>query len=300
MSILSYVNISETVIHSRTTAELASAAKKQGKKVIQSLGSYWQESIPGYFEPMHWLSRMTIDQVKRTTPYCWGYRSTLQLDNICYANGYMPIHLLDDVDNYREASLPSKRRNQLRKSRKIVSVVQICDPQLLFDQGYHVLKSAVQRTGHGSVPSFTQYCFNIQQQIINSKSITLAGLVNGNLAGYMVLSAVDDIMYIDTVVLASDYLSTDIGTSLIFEAVQVARRSEQIKIVVYGLHSIEDPKLGVFKDGMGFNVRFWPLRYQIPSVLLKYMGWRAPEKLYRLTGLNNLQPRGFLNDTKNV
>jgi hypothetical protein len=101
---------------------------------------------------------------------------------------------------------------------------------------------------------------------------------------------VDDVAYIDTVLLATEFLSTDIGTALAFEAVQVARRCPQIKYVVYGLHSIEDSRLGVFKEGMGFKVHLWPLKYQIPRIMCWLIGRRSPEKLYRLTGVQ-FEPR---------
>jgi len=284
MSRAEFVDASEVVIRPSTEAEFADAAMKRGKKVIQRTGGYWMETVPGFFEPIHWLARMRIEDVKRPCPICWGYRSTLHMDDARHANGYMPIHLLDDLDNYGEANLPSKRRNHLCKSRKAVQVVQVLDPRPLLDQGYDVLKSAVARTHHGSVPAFDQYCRNVRRQIEDSRSITLAGLVNGKIGGYVVLSAVDDVVYIDTVLLATEYLPTDIGTALAFETVQVSRRCSQIKNVVYGLHSREDPRLGVFKEGMGFKVRFWPVKYQIPQTMLWLIGWRWPDKLYRLTG----------------
>lgn len=279
-----FVDASEVVIHPSTEAELADAVMKHGKKVIQITGRYWKATAPGFFEPIHWLARMRIEDVRRPCHNCWGYRSTLHMDDARYANGYLPIHLLDDLNNYYEANLASKQRNQLRKSRKIVQIVQVLDPQPLFDQGYNVLKSAVARTHHGPVPAFDQYCCNIRRQIEDTRSITLAGLVNGKIGGYLAISAVDDVTYINTVQLATEYLPTAIGTALAFEAVQVSRRCSQIKYVVCGLHSREDPRLGVFKEGMGFKIHFWPVKYQIPRLILWLIGWRSPDKLYRLTG----------------
>jgi hypothetical protein len=243
-----FASVSEVVIRPSTEAELADAAMKRGKKVIQRAGRYWMETVPGFFEPMHWLARMHIEDVRRPCNMCWGYRSTLRMEDACHANGYMPIHLLDDLDNYDEANMSPQPRRQLRKSRSAVQVVQVVDPRPLLDQGYDVLKSSVARTHFGSVPELDQYCRNIHGQIADTTSVTVAGLVNGKIGGYLVISAVDDVMYIRTVVLATEYLPTAIGTALMFEAVQVARRCSQIKSVVHGLHSREDPQLCVFKE----------------------------------------------------
>ena len=206
------------------------------------------------------------------------------MDDAHYANGYLPVHLLDDLDNYAEANLPSKRRNQLRKSRKAVKIVRIAQPEPLIEQGYAILRSAITRTHYGVVPAYDQFCRGIRKQIEGNKSITLAGLVNGRIAGYAVMSAVDDVTYIDTVALATEYLATDIGTALAFEVVQVSRRSPPIRSVVYGLHSREDPRLGAFKEGMGFKIRLVPVKYQMPRLIRWYIGWRAPHTLYRLIG----------------
>ena len=286
MTRIMFSDISEAVIRPITETELALFTMKRGKKVVQHSGRYWVETARGFFEPVHWLARVPKEQINRPSHYCWGYRSCLHKEEAAYANGSLPIHLLDenDLTHYEEANLPAKRRSQLRKSRKVVQVVRIVEPEPYLEQGYDVLKSAVNRTHHGSIPAFDRYCENMQRQFAEDKSILLAALVDGQMRGYVVLSAVDDVAYIDTVLLATEFLSTDMGTALAFESVQVARRCPQIKHVVYGLHSVEDSRLGVFKEGMGFKIHLWPLKFRIPQIIRWIVGRQSPEKLYRLMG----------------
>ncbi len=280
-----YKEVINSFIDSYSESELAIYEKRNGRKVLNIKGRFWKETFYGFYEPIHWLSCMDIEYIFRPTMRCWGYRSTLSIQDQSYANGFMPVHLLENIDGYTENTLPSKRRNQLRKSRKLAQIVQVIDPQPLYDFGYEILKSSVSRTGHGSITSYTKYCSDSCNQILDPKRITIAGLVDGVIGGYMVLFAVDQVMYIDSVIIATDYLKTDIGTALVFEAVQIARRSEGIRSVVYGLNSREDSRLGVFKEGMGFDVRSWPIKYQIPSLMLHALGLYSPDKLYRLTGM---------------
>lgn len=288
-----FINAAEVVIRSKTECELADEARKRGNKIVQSGGRYWSETVPGFFEPMHWLGRTRLEQMKRPYPICWGFRSALHSDEFRYANGNLPLHLLgeDDLDNYRESNLPPQQRRQLRKSRRAVQIVQILDPQPFLQQGYDVLKSAVARTNYGTVPDFDRYCENLHRQFRDAKRIMLAGLIDGHMGGYFILTAVDDVAYIDTALLATEFLPAAIGTALAFESAQVARRSAQIRYVVYGLHSIEDSRLGVFKEGMGFKVCYWPARYRIPRLVGWFIGWRWPHKLYRLTGRYDPLPR---------
>jgi len=288
-----YTDVLDAVVRPSSEAELASSAMERGKKVIHHAGTYWIETRPGFYEPMHWFARLRNEQIERPCFLCWGYRSTLHKDAAAHANGSLPLHLLgeNDLFHYDEAYLPTKRRSQLRKARKVVQVVRVIDPTQFLEQGYDVLKSAVTRTRHGLIPTYYDYCRSMNKQV-QGKSLLLAGLVDEIMRGYFIISAVNDVAYIDTVLLATEFLSTDIGTALVFEAVQVARRCPQIKYVVYGLHSIEDPRLGVFKEGMGFKVHLWPLKYQIPGVVNRLIGWRSPGKLYRLTGKSNSRLSG--------
>lgn len=278
-----YQDIERTLVHPLSEEQVAHKAVMGGKIVRFSKGRYWIAKVPGFYEPLHWMACMTEGQAKRPTLLCWGYRCSLHHQDAAHANGYMPIHLLDALEYYDESALPSKRRNQLRKARTTTKIVQLLHPSLLENQGYAILRSATSRTAFGNLPTPETYVHNIRRQFANCQSMTLAALVGDDIGGYMVVSTVADTMYIDTVLLATEHLSTNMGTALAYEAAQVARRSG-IDKVVYGLHSREDQQLGIFKEGMGFKVQKWPVKYRINPLVVSILRKKFPDKLYRLTG----------------
>jgi|APSaa5957512622_1039677.scaffolds.fasta_scaffold04237_3 hypothetical protein len=281
-----YQDIENVILPPLSEEQAAQRAMVSGKKVVRKSGRYWIARAPGFYEPLHWLACMTVGQAKRPTVICWGYRCSLRQQDVSHANGYMPIHLLDRLEDYDLATLPSKRRNQLRKARKTTAIVQLLHPEPLIQQGYAILRSANLRTGYGKVPTAETYVHNIQRQFANGHNITLAALIGEEIGGYMVVSAVADTMYIDTVLLATEHLSTNLGTALAYEVAQVARRSAGVNKVVYGLHSREAEQLSKFKEGMGFGVHKWPVRYDINPLALSVLRKNCPDKLYRLTGLS--------------
>ena len=108
-----------------------------------------------------------------------------------------------------------------------------------------------------------------RQQINPGRSLVLAGMVEGRIAGYLVAKAVDGTAYIDEVFLATESLPTNVGSGLVFEFMQVCRRAG-IREVVYGLNSREDAALSRYKHEMGFPVvnvpaRIWMLAVRKPA-----------------------------------
>jgi len=114
--------------------------------------------------------------------------------------------------------------------------------------------------------------------------VFLAGRINGNIGGYLTAHAIDGTAYIDSVVLATEALPTNIGTGLVFELMQICRRSQGIREVCYGLDAPEDVSLGKFKDGMGFSAVKVLARVGMVPGLKTFIQWRRPTAYYRLFG----------------
>lgn len=198
----------------------------------------------------------------------------------------MPVHLLSDVATYDMQTLPSKRRNQLRKCQKEVDVVELTDPAMLESEGYAVFRSARERLGVTHIPTQQEYHASLKRSDLTRDDnwLVLAGLVNGRLAGYLEGYAVDGTAYVQSVFLATEYLSSNVGTGLAFDFVQACRRSGEIHEIVYGQHLRENQTLDVFKVGMGFPVTPIPTRVWILPVLKSVIRWKSPGAYYRLMG----------------
>ena len=288
-----YRDVSEATIVSMTEAAMADQRRDEGLRVVCHKGRYWQETSRGFYQSVHWLARLTADEATKPTRRCWGFRATLKGEEAADANGTMPVHMLSGVADYTEKSIPAKRRSDLRKSRRLVKIVQLRAAGILEAQGYEVAASAAKRTGHRFPPERQQYCASVGPLVSDPNHVVLAGLVEERLAGYLTGYAVQDVAYIETVVIATEYLRTAVGTALTFDFVQVCRRSEAtIGHITYGLHCPEDPNLGVFKGGMGFPVVQIPSRVSIPALLRIIIRWRNRGEFYRLTGVGSRRPDG--------
>lgn len=95
--------ISEASLTPMTEEEFANWYRERGMHVIQHQGRYWKETIPGFYQPLHWMARLNVEQATRPTPLCWGFQTTLSEDAVAVSNGSMPIHLLSNIDNYGRA-----------------------------------------------------------------------------------------------------------------------------------------------------------------------------------------------------
>lgn len=275
---------SEAVLNSMTEEQFAIWKKQERAPVIFYRDRYWEELRKGFYQPIHLLARLSVEQAKRPTQWCWGYRAALCENDSATVNGSVAVHLLSDIKDYDIQTLFRKRRTHLRKCLKLVNIVQLTGPHILQKQGYEVVRAALQRTKHASPPSRQEYLAGLTAYTTNKHRLVLAGMIDNRLGGYVDGWAIDGTAYINNVYIATKALPTSIGTGLIFEFVQACRRSGTINEVVYGQHSRENPALCQFKEAMSFPVKHIPARVKIAPIIKEYLRWHRPHQYYRLTG----------------
>ena len=254
----------------------------RGAEVIQHRGRYWQRTVTGFYEPVHWLAKLKQAELSRPSWHCWGYRAYLDPSAQGEANSRMPVSLLEDVGRYAIDALPSKRRSDLRKSEKLVTFIKLNNNKILMEQGCEVDQSAYQRTGYGAPPHQEDYRAEDYSEM--PFRIVLAGMIGRDLGGYLTAYAVDEVAYIHKISLATRHLKSAIGTGLVLNFVRLCQRSPGIKKIVYGLHSIEDPPLVAFKEGLGFATVLLPSYVWMLPGMRKLIELNRPYAHYRLTG----------------
>ena len=89
-----FIEISEAVIIPISIEELADMRRGQGARIIAHNGCYWEEIKRGFYQPVHLLARLNIEQATPPAQFCWGYRAALSDDYASNANGTIPVHLL--------------------------------------------------------------------------------------------------------------------------------------------------------------------------------------------------------------
>ena len=276
-------------VFSMTEEEAATWYKKQGVGVIYNLGHYWKQSRFGFYEPIHLMARLSSEQAKCPARISWGFRASLCEADATTAKGSIAVHLLSDVKNYDLDWFRSKRRFHIRKALNLVQFVELQNSQLLQQQGYKVFCSAATRIG-APIPQQQKYLASLKNYVEPKRRLAIAGLIDGKLAGYLVGYAINGIAYSEHVYIATEALSTSIGSGLIFEFVQACRRTGEIEQVVYGYHTPSNPSLGVFKKEMGFPVTHIPAKVWINPIVKAFIRnrYRNTDVEYILTGKNSV------------
>ena len=274
-----------------TEAELASDPPEPGRTVLHR-GRYWRETFPGLFEPIHLMARLTPWEATRPSPRCWGYHAALAESSTAEANSSIPMHLLVDLDGFSVDSLSSDRRYDYRRSQRQVTVVQVAGVGLLESGGYEVFRSAQARAGnpYRTARSKAEFLAEMAWYTSRPSAIVLAGLVDDRIGGWAAGYAVDGTAYIEIVDLATEVLSTQMGTGLYLAFVEACRRSPGIREIANSPHIPENASLAFFKEGIGFPVVNVPSKAWLLPVADTLIRWRKPFLYYRLTG--KMSPKG--------
>jgi hypothetical protein len=278
----------QAIMKAMSAEELAHSLRARGIKTSKHNDYHWKQTAPGFYEPLHWMARLSSHQATRPSPLSWGFRASINDHDQNHANGAIPLYTLPSLKNYEEKNLSSNRRNRLRRCRKQVQIAQITDAGILRNHGYAILASATKRTGHASLVSEQSYIAEInllEDELSRQSRFVLGGWIDGKLGGYITGFACDGIAYLDETVIATEAMPSCIGIGLLFEFIQACRRSEDVLILVNGLHSREDSELHSFKQSFGFQVERIPAIIQMNSIARKIIRKRFPDKYYRLTGV---------------
>src|SRR5664280_477332 len=222
-----------------TEAGLASMFADEGRPIVLRDGRYWRSTAPGFYEPLHFIGRMRVAQVKRPSLLCWGYRAALNEEDADSANGSIPVHFMADVEQYTDQLLSENRRRDLRKCRRLVEFVRLRDSTLLLEQGYGVLASARRRLGYEQLIAEDDYLTVVRRRAADGRRLLIGGLVEGRLGGYIECYAVDAVLYVENIYVATGALRTGIATGLYVETFGACARAGTIHAIVNGLQRPE-------------------------------------------------------------
>lgn len=264
-------------------AELAAMRSAEGEAIVWRDGCHWRSSYPGFYQPIHLLARMRAADARPPARMCWGFRAALRDEDSHLANASLPVHLLTDLEHFDEERLSRNRRSDLRRCLRQVELRRLTSPGLLLEQGHEVFMSALRRLGHWRALTAPEYRARAKRRLGHGRRLIVVGLIGGILRGYLDAFAVDGVLHLEEIFVASDALRTGIGTGLYVQTFREAAGSG-IRVACNGLHRPEDPNLCHFKEGLGFNVVQLPARAMIPAPIRAYLRARRPATWYRLAG----------------
>lgn len=280
------IPISDGSIVPKTEARLAAQLRRRGVWTREVNGRHWMHVGGFVWQPVHWLARLPVGEVAKPHLLCLGFSSTLMPEQRQAANGSVPVHLLGEGDlaSYDEKSLNSERRRQLRRARERAMYAQVVDVAAHIERLYAIAQSTLARVGKRQVPAFSTFRSGLLRRVQDDRDCLVVGLVEGEIAAYRLLVPVEDVVYFAQTMADTAYLKTHVGVGLYFESAQLARRCNGTRYLVSGLHIPNLESLTSFKESMGFQVASWPARNWVSPLLRRYLEWRAPDKLYRITG----------------
>ena len=240
-------------------------------------------SRPGFWEPVHWLARVSAEEATRPALGI-GFRAVLAEADAAAATGSLAVHVLAPVPIWGPHLLSSNRRYRLRKAARLVELVELTSPALLERDGHDVVLSSLARTGAARPPSREEYVRSLTRDGIGGPATFFAGLQDGRPVAYLGGWAVGATAYFQRLHIHTDALATQVGTALVFAFVEACQREGVIEEVVNGLHAPEDASLSAYKEGIGFPVRRFPMIARLIPGVAPLLHRLRPHAAYRLTG----------------
>ena len=276
--------VTGTTLPALTSDDAAHWYERRGHRVVERDGHYWRAVRRGFYQPVHLLDRLGVDEAARPAHDAWGYRCALRDEDASGANATIPVRLMQDVSAHDTAQLSSNRRNQLRRCAKRCHIGRLRDPEVLRRYGWGIVASSAERIGF-TPPTPEEYVADFDAYADPACLLVLVGIVaDGRPGGYLTGYAVDGTAYVDQVHVKTQDLRSYMGVGLLHEFVEICRRTPGTVRIVHGLDRRENPSLGKFKDGMGFPVVEVPARVALPPGAGAVLRRVRPLTYHRLTG----------------
>lgn len=273
----------EAEVQVLTEPEFAALRREEGARVVEHRGRYWQEILPGFYEPLPYLARLRAEEATRPTWRCWGYRAALADEDMAEAEAAMPIHIIRDLQSYGEWALKRQQKQDLRRALKEMVFLHLTDSVLLEHQGYDVYSSHARRLNIRCGLQKSSYLEMIRNWTKDCRQLVIVGLCNGVLCGYGHSYLVEDTGYLATLHIATEALQTNVGVALYFIILEVMQR-RKISLATSGLHRPENKGLAVFKRRVGFELTNIPCRFSVPPLVASGIRTLRPYTYYRFTG----------------
>lgn len=266
-----------------TEAGFAAMRAEEGATIVEADGRYWVQTVRGFYQPVHQIARFRATEVRRPTWKCWGYRAALAPGESHLADGAMPVHVMSDLSGFTDRSFDRRRRRDLKKSRQVVDIRVVSNPDALVGDGWLVYASSMRRRAAEPMAKAAYQRMMIKRAPDPRRHI-VAGFVDGKMAGYLESYAVDGTWYGRDLYLQTEMLPTGIATGLYFEMIQAAVRARSIREICVGPAWLERPGLADFKESLGFAIVALPARISMPAIVEAFIRRRRPAIHYRLTG----------------
>jgi hypothetical protein len=266
-------------------ADLARWLRAAGTVVVERHGRYWQQVVPGFYQPLHFLARFNSPDVTCPRTLCWGMRAVLTEASASHANASLPAYVLPDLAGYTLSRLDGRRRHAINKAGRSVDVVVLDRPDVLLEQGPPLLREAAARNSRNLGITDTAFRSWVAAGFAGGcRPVFLAMLRSGELLGFSVGFAIDGIAYYHQHYIAERARNLNLDRLSFHAKALMAQRTPGIHTLVNGLHVPESAGLSAFKASQGLVVAEYPSLARIQPLIGRLLRRHRPYQYYRLTG----------------
>lgn len=267
-----------------TEAEFASWQEELGRRVTKSRGRYWEQVVPGFWQPIHPLAQLRQEEAAKPTRLCWGFRARLASEDEEHANVEIPVHLVPNLPGYSLQRLSKRRRQQVRTALREIDVVAVLAPDILIDQGYELAEEAHAQNAHVRLPSPSGFRRVIEFYLRPGRGLVLAAMRHGRLLGFTLSHGVDGAAYEHLGFIGHEGFKHNVSLALFHVLTLIAQRTPGTGDLANGLHAREQGGLCAFKRSQGLEVVRMPGRAWFAPMAERLLRRLRPHPYYRLTG----------------
>lgn len=247
-----------------------------GYDVHLNEGVWWIKTAPFFYEPV--VPYQVLEYASSKPKFhkaLLGY--SYLVSNEHYANRYRSIMLMNEerLKCFGMNSLPSKRRNKVKKGLKLTENRKIDSVEDVIDDMKEILISKAKRTHHEVSPDY--YVKHYQEwrdsvikqfNIDKGKKEYWGSFYNGSLIAFFTMIQINDTMIINTGSSHTDHLDKCPNDALRFVFLEYCRDLKDCKKVISGLWSDNKPSLNEFKESYGFDKVDLPVytEYRFPFI----------------------------------
>jgi hypothetical protein len=260
----------------RMTAELTSSSptpdvspavfaewfRRQGRRVVRTASSYWTEQASHVYQaiPYHWTILPSEDELVRLLrdhkAVAVRYSTPVNAPT-----GRLSYHTVYEGTTYDFPDLCKSARNLTRKGLKNCSVEPI-DLDRFEQEGWRCCQDTLERHGLNLKSARAAWSARCRAAAGLPGFEAWGALVKGQLAAALLTFQLGDWCCMLAQQCRREFLDLHVSNALIFVVTQTMVGRPRIRVIQYGLHSLDAPEsVDEFKFRMGYSAR--PVRQRV-------------------------------------
>ena len=248
--------------------------------------NWWYQVKPGVCWPVNFLQPMDSDKNNRPllTRSFLGYQNLVADEK--QANSHLVINVINNLCDYGESSIDSKRRNAVRKGLKCCRVEAILAPdEKTFDECRATWDSLSTRTGWKQTADKATFD-QAWALLVDCPGVTILvarDVETNEVCGFLIVKIIGDTAYVDTLASRTEKLSTNVNDALMYSFLINAAKIPGVKKAHFAIKSYVK-HLESFKRAMGFVPFPFPARTELRPGIGFAMKRCFPKHFKRMMG----------------